>query len=323
MAWQAFFRQIVQSFGFLCYLVRRRVFIEDALKFLFEQEESGVQATSENLARSLALPTGCAHRILKKLIDLKFVRESPEGIVLSDTGRHEALRIVRLHRLWEKYLAEETGLDPGEWHTKAHALEHVTSQAVAGGLVARLGDPRFDPHGDPIPTESGEIKTVAAKPIATTQAGDLVEITHLEDEPVSVFRDLLDQGLHLGAQLQVQRSSEEETVVRHHGETVVLSPEVARNVYVRLISEQEFRFSETKPVTLAELNLQEEGVVIGFAPACRGLARRRLLDLGFVPGTRVRAELSSIGGDPTAFRVRNTLIALRKSQAALILISMG
>lgn len=323
MAWRTFFRRIAQSFGFVCYLVRRRVFIEDALKFLFEQEEAGGQATPENLARSLALPTSCAHRIFKKLIDLRLARQSPEGIVLSNTGRQEALRIVRLHRLWEKYLAEETDLDPGEWHTKAHALEHVTSQAVAEGLVARLGDPRFDPHGDPIPTESGEIKTVSAKPIAMTQPGDLVEITHLEDEPVSVFRDLLDRGLHLGAQLQIERFSEKEIAVRHHGETVVLSPEESRNVHVKVISKQELKFREGRPTTLAELNLHEEGVVLGFAPACRGLARRRLLDLGFVPGTRVRAELSSIGGDPTAFRVRNTLIALRKSQAALILISMG
>jgi Fe2+ transport system protein FeoA len=43
-----------------------------------------------------------------------------------------------------------------------------------------------------------------------------------------------------------------------------------------------------------------------------------LLDLGIVPGTAVTAEVRSPGGDPTAYRIRGTLIALRKNQANLI-----
>ncbi|NDJ54658.1 MAG: ferrous iron transport protein A [Chloroflexi bacterium] len=55
---------------------------------------------------------------------------------------------------------------------------------------------------------------------------------------------------------------------------------------------------------------------------CQGLTRRRLMDLGILPGTRLVAELSSPLGDPTAYRVRDTLIALRRDQASLIEVSL-
>jgi DtxR family Mn-dependent transcriptional regulator len=322
MIWRQFFRRIMQWFGFECYLFRRRIFIEDALKFVFEHEEAGIRASYDNFARSLNLPPKCARRIFSQLVHSGLAQELDDSISLTDTGRREALRIVRLHRLWEKYLAEETDLDPSQWHAKAHVLEHMTSQEAADSLVARLGNPRFDPHGDPIPTEAGEIRSVSGVALPTAQPGDIVEVSHLEDEPVSVFRELLDRGLHLGAQLQIETSSAEGVTVRHHGETVTLSPQASQNVHVKLISKKDLRFWQKKPKTLADLGLGEEGTVTGLSPACRGLARRRLLDLGFVPGTRVRAELCSVGGDPMAFRVRNTLIALRKTQAALILIDM-
>lgn len=322
MTCRVFFRRIMQWFRFGCYLFRRRVFVEDALKFVFEHQEAGSRASYEGFARSVNLPTSCGRRIFSQLVSLGLAQELGDGIVLTETGRQEALRVVRLHRLWETYLAEETDLDPSQWHARAHVLEHVTSQEAAAGLVARLGNPRFDPHGDPIPTESGEIKAVSGEPITMAQPGDVVEVSHLEDEPVTAFRELINRGLHLGARLQIETSSADGVKVRHHGETVMLSPQAARNVYVKLVSQRDLVFLEKKPETLADLDVQEEGVVVGLAPACRGLARRRLLDLGFVPGTRVRAELCSIGGDPMAFRVRNTLIALRKAQAALIKIRL-
>jgi len=251
-----------------------------------------------------------------------FAQRVGDTIVLSEAGRQEALRIVRLHRLWEKYLAEETGLDPGEWHAKAHVLEHVTTPELADGLVAQLGNPRFDPHGDPIPTETGEIKAVSGKPVTAMHPGDVVEITHMEDEPASSFRELIDRGLHPGARFRVQKVSGDGVTIQRQGEAIILSPQAAANLQVKIIPKQECDLWEKKPATLADLGLQEECVVIGIAPSCRGLARRRLLDLGFVPGTKVRAELCSVGGDPMAFRVRNTLIVLRKAQAAHILVKL-
>jgi len=54
------------------------------------------------------------------------------------------------------------------------------------------------------------------------------------------------------------------------------------------------------------------------APECRGFTRRRLLDFGLTPATKIRADLCTVFGDPRAFRVRGTTIALRQEQAAQI-----
>jgi len=72
--------------------------------------------------------------------------------------------------------------------------------------------------------------------------------------------------------------------------------------------------------TLADLALGEEAVVLEISGRCPGPERRRLLDLGLTPGARVRAEIRSPGGDPTGYRVRGAVLALRRKQAERIAI---
>lgn len=71
--------------------------------------------------------------------------------------------------------------------------------------------------------------------------------------------------------------------------------------------------SEMADRTLDQLKPGESAVVL--ALTCTGSSRRRLMDLGILPGVRVTAELRSPLGDPVAYRVRETLIALRRVQA--------
>ena len=59
---------------------------------------------------------------------------------------------------------------------------------------------------------------------------------------------------------------------------------------------------------------------MSIVPSCQGLTRRRLLDLGFTPGTRLRPVLQTFVGDPRAYRVRGTTIALRRDQASVVIV---
>ena len=79
-----------------------------------------------------------------------------ETLQLSSEGRSYALRIIRIHRLWEKYLADETGVDEREWHHSAEEFEHKLTPTDADALAAQIGNPVFDPHGDPIPSTDGD-----------------------------------------------------------------------------------------------------------------------------------------------------------------------
>jgi Fe2+ transport system protein FeoA len=65
--------------------------------------------------------------------------------------------------------------------------------------------------------------------------------------------------------------------------------------------------------TLDQLELGRAAHVIRLT--CTGANRRRLMDLGILPGTQLQAELRSPLGDPIAYRVREALIALRREQA--------
>ena len=71
---------------------------------------------------------------------------------------------------------------------------------------------------------------------------------------------------------------------------------------------------------LSDLGPGQLGEIVALDPDCRGFMRRRLLDLGFTPGARVRPDLTTFAGDPRAYRVRGTTIALRREQSARVLV---
>ncbi len=297
--------------------MQQRVLFEDSLKWLFARRHDGLSADVRGLAETLGVSRKRALQIVERLARLGLVSRSPEGTIdLTDAGRDEAARIVRVHRLVETFLAEESGLPPEEWHAVADRLEHAAGEEEVEQIARRLGNPRFDPHGDPIPTPTGEIEALPGEPLAGFEPGSRGRIVHIEDEPHDVYQGLLDRGFELGRQVSIVRDEGAARVVEIDGRREVLSPQAAVNVSLERLSEDEPEERPTRP--LSALKVGETGVVRDIAAACRGLQRRRLLDLGFVPGSKVTAEFSSPAGDPVAYRVRGTLIALRRDQAALI-----
>ena len=92
----------------------------------------------------------------------------------------------------------------------------------------------------------------------------------------------------------------------------VLAPVVAANLTVEPIGDVVERVLPDR--RLSSLAVGQQATVVDISPACRGVERRRLLDLGVVPGTVIRAELASTAGDPMAYRIRGAMIALRKSR---------
>jgi DtxR family Mn-dependent transcriptional regulator len=293
-----------------------RVRLEDALKHVYTCESIGRVSTLESVAGQLEVSTGKAADLLSRLAEHGLVRSEESGPRLTELGRDSALRLVRTHRLWERYLADRTGVPAGEWHAEAEAKEHLMSAAETEALAARLGHPAWDPHGDPIPTTGGELPEVPRLTLAGVDAGRTVEIVHLEDEPREIYDALLADGLGLGARLDVVERSDHTVRLRARGREWPLPVEVARNVSVRPLPAGS---SADEPVeTLLDLEPGETGRVIDVSPACRGSQRRRLLDLGVVRGTEIVPELVSAVGDPVAYRIRGALVALRREQAEWI-----
>ena len=293
-----------------------RVLIEDALKHLYEQEYKGEKCTLASLSGKLEITGDAAADLLARLESMGLVTSKGEGFELTPEGRTYALKMVRIHRLWERYLADKTGVAETEWHAQAEVLEHKMTEQEAEALAAEVGHPRYDPHGDPIPTRTGTVPPRKGKPVTDLEVGDIARIVHIEDEPAAVYAQLVAQGLHPGMQVQVVEKSTERILLAADGEECVLAPVVAGNITVEPIPREQK--IEGPFETLADLDVGEKGEVIGISRACRGPQRRRLMDLGIIPGTIVTAEMRSAGGDPIAYNIRGATIALRKEQASLI-----
>jgi DtxR family Mn-dependent transcriptional regulator len=295
---------------------QRRALYEDVLKHMLAWERRGKTATPESVAGALGLGPKRVLDLITHMEARNLLRSGADGLSLTAQGERLALHVVRAHRLWERYLADETGVDPVEWHTRAEKQEHALSLEDANALAERLGNPRFDPHGDPIPAADGSVIGETPVPLTVLEPGERAVVTHLEDEPPVVFAQIVALGIYVGMEVRMEARAEQRIVFDAEGRHVVLAPLIAANISIRKLDKEEAAREST--ATLAELHLGQQADVVRVSPACRGLERRRLMDLGIVAGTRVAYERRGLTGGLSAYRVRGTVIALREEQARMI-----
>ena len=301
------------------YKVNEKTVIEDVLKQLYHYENSGKDANINNLTNALKFNDDAIISAINKMTVNELIQFEGDFLKLTNSGRDYALRIVRVHRLWEKYLAEKTGFDKMEWHSRAEEMEHKLNDEETDILASHLGNPVFDPHGDPIPTSHGKIAIVNGVPLSSLAESTIGKITHIEDEPDVIYRQILAEKIHIGSVLRVEEKSNERIVFYAEGEEFILAPIVAANITVAEL--KKYLDDEENTVRLSSLKKGESAKIVGISKECRGENRRRLLDLGFVNGTEIKIELNSPMKNPVAYGVKGTSIALRNDQASKILIN--
>jgi DtxR family Mn-dependent transcriptional regulator len=296
---------------------RRRVLAEDALKHLHNSEWRGRTTRLDSLAGALRLAPAEAMALARRMETAGWLRCSEDSLRLTPEGEQLALSVIRAHRLWERYLADEARMPLAEVHAEAERREHQRSPQIVQALDAALGHPATDPHGDPIPTALGRIERVESRPLTDWPLDTPARIIHLEDEPAALFAQIAAEGLRPGQTLRVLESTPHRLTLSDGHKTFALAPLVAANIFVAP------KPTDGAPAErrLTALKQGEQALVRALDDGLRGFTRRRLLDLGLTPGALVRAELPSMFGDPVAYRVRGTLIALRRDQAEQILIS--
>lgn len=297
---------------------KKKIMIEDALKYLYDCEYKNLYCSLNSLAGNLSISADDSAALITRLENMGLVTTANGEVHLTTQGRSYALRVIRVHRLWEKYLADETTTPEVEWHPSAEEKEHTMTLEQADVLAAQLGNPVFDPHGDPIPSSSGDLPNHKGILLSNLKNGEFAHITHIEDEPYAIYAQLVAQGLHPGMQVHMIESTKERIKFEADGEECILAPIVAANVTITLIEHIQEIKSDFK--SLSSLKIGEEGIVIGISKAIRGQQRRRLLDFGVVPGTIIKPNLKGTTGDPTAYSIRGASVALRKQQADMIFI---
>ncbi len=292
---------------------RRRSLYEDVLKHIHAWEGRSQTATPESIAGALALSQKRVLGLIERLESKGLVHSVSGGIQLTPEGEAWALHVVRAHRLWERYLADEAGVPMSKLHQAAEKAEHHLTAENLDVLDAHLGYPQRDPHGDPIPAADGTLRPLSGIALVEWPADRPALVVHIEDEPAVIFKQILATGIRPGVTLRVLDKAPDRIVISDGENEHRLAHVVAANIQVAAASEERTMPANAK--RLAQLQPGERAVVLRLDDECRGFSRRRLQDLGLTSNALVEAVLENPFGDPRAFRVRGTMIALRRPQA--------
>lgn len=156
------------------------------------------------VADALDVVPGTATTMVKALSDAGLVVYAPRvGVQLTAAGRKLALHVLRRHRLIEQFLVQALDFDWAEVHEEAEQLEHVVSELLLDRIDRFLGYPTEDPHGDPIPSASGELREGSADSLADCGTGALVAVERIGDQDSKFLHYISKVGLNPGTHLEV------------------------------------------------------------------------------------------------------------------------
>lgn len=294
---------------------RGRQHLEDALKHLFDLEYRGSHGTLASLTGALRLPDRVVLDLVARMQAQGLLTARNREFDLTPEGERLALQVIRAHRLLERYFADEARLPLKDVHAAAERGEHRLSPADADRLSASMGHPVVDPHGDPIPTRDGFVPPAAGIPATAWPLDQLARVVHLEDEPPISYAQLVAEGIRVGQTMRLIESAPDRLVFTDGENEFRLAPAVAANIFLAAAPEAE---SRAGLIPLADLGTGRAAEVVALDESCQGYSRRRLMDLGFTQGARIKAALSTFAGDPRAYEIRGTLVALRRDQSRLV-----
>lgn len=179
--------------------------MEDYLKAIYLVQQRGDVVTTSLLGEQLGgFKPGSVTGMIKKLAELHLLTHTPyQGVRLTPAGERIALEVLRHHRLLELYLVEALGYSWDEVHEEAEALEHYISEKLEARIAARLGQPTFDPHGDPIPTVEGAVPRTTSTRLTDLSVGTEARIVRVSDQDSERLRYLANLGLVPGAVVQI------------------------------------------------------------------------------------------------------------------------
>jgi DtxR family Mn-dependent transcriptional regulator len=209
--------------------------IEEYLESVYRlQQKSGVARTTD-IVKLLKVAPGTVTNTVKKLEREGLVKHEPyKGVKLTEKGRKIALQVLRKHRLSECLLTDLLRVDWDKAHKVACRLEHALDKDLVKKLENALGHPRTCPHGNPIPTESGEILKEKSQPMTTLKEGEQGIIVRIADEDTDLcyFNAL---GLVPGNFIEiVEKGPSGEPITVKVGEaTHALSHNMALNIQVK------------------------------------------------------------------------------------------
>ncbi|MHC2991223.1 iron-dependent repressor [Pontibacter sp. HJ8] len=210
---------------------------ENYIKAIYKLSANGTQEVNTNaIAEALDTKAASVTDMLRKLSS-KGIADYVKyrGVTLTESGERVALQIIRKHRLWEVFLVEKLKFNWDEVHAVAEELEHINSDLLVRRLDEFLGYPKFDPHGDPIPSENGEINQKQQKLLADMEVNDAGIVVGVNDSQPLFLQYLDKMGIYLGAKIKVIDRIPYDNSLEinlENKKNLVVSSEVSKNIFL-------------------------------------------------------------------------------------------
>jgi len=217
----------------------RQETIENYLKTIYNLSSNNTAVVNnQKIADRLSLNPATVTEGLKKLHELKYiVYEKSYGSRLTTSGSKLALDIIRRHRIWETYLAKELGFGWDEVHAIAEELEHVNNVKLINKLASILGNPIYDPHGDPIPDEKGKIQKSNFIKLSEAKVKFNYKVMGVTDHSTTFLKYLEKHNLIIGASINIKtiEDFDNSIVLICQRKEVNISPKAADCIIVQSI----------------------------------------------------------------------------------------
>ena len=209
---------------------------EEYLEAIYKLEQRDGSAKTMQLASELKVMPGSITNTIENLEKRRLVIHEPyKGVKLTEKGRKLALKIIRRHRLAERLLTDILHLDWSKVHDEACKLEHNLSENIVKPLEKALGNPKTCPHGNPIPSEQGEMKEAKSELLTSLNLGESGIITKITEEKQDLLQYLATLGLVPSASVEIKEKApfNGPIIVKAMGASYALGRNIASVIWVK------------------------------------------------------------------------------------------
>lgn len=209
---------------------------ENYIKSIYNLQGKTEKVNTNSLADHLNTRAASVTDMLKKLKSKKLLEyKKYYGFRLNDAGNKEALSIIRRHRLWEFFLVTKLGMNWDKVHAIAEELEHVSSNDLIKRLDNYLGQPKMDPHGDPIPDADGKmpvLKQISLNNLTIKKNGIVSSVSNQTQQMMEMLNHY---GIGIGSQIKVLKAFSFDGSLQikiSKQPACVISEQAAKNIFV-------------------------------------------------------------------------------------------
>ncbi|MCW4045466.1 MAG: metal-dependent transcriptional regulator [Candidatus Bathyarchaeota archaeon] len=182
--------------------------IEEYLECIYKLQERSNVARTSDIVKALKVAPGTVTNTVEWLEKQNLVTHTPyKGVKLTQKGKKIALQVIRKHRLSERLLVDILHMDKDRAHDAACKLEHSMTDEMITRLEETLKYPKTCPHGNPIPTEKGEIIEEFSLPLLELVVGEQCTIVKITEETSDLLHYLDKLGLVPKAVIKVQEKA--------------------------------------------------------------------------------------------------------------------